>query len=89
MCEYWPLEQAKLGVRKEPPLAGQIAVVTGAARRHRRSDARRCSPPPARKSRCSTSNLAAPREKAEAIGPTALPVRMRRDRRRVGACGLR
>jgi rhamnose utilization protein RhaD (predicted bifunctional aldolase and dehydrogenase)/NAD(P)-dependent dehydrogenase (short-subunit alcohol dehydrogenase family) len=30
-CEYWPLEQAKLGTRKEPPLAGQIAVVTGAA----------------------------------------------------------
>ncbi len=29
--EYWPLEQAKLGARKEPPLAGQIAVVTGAA----------------------------------------------------------
>jgi hypothetical protein len=29
-CEYWPLEQAKLGARKEPPLAGQIAVVTGA-----------------------------------------------------------
>ena len=28
--EYWPLEQAKLGARKEPPLAGQIAVVTGA-----------------------------------------------------------
>jgi rhamnose utilization protein RhaD (predicted bifunctional aldolase and dehydrogenase)/NAD(P)-dependent dehydrogenase (short-subunit alcohol dehydrogenase family) len=30
-CEYWPLEQAKLGARKEPPLAGQIAAVTGAA----------------------------------------------------------
>jgi rhamnose utilization protein RhaD (predicted bifunctional aldolase and dehydrogenase)/NAD(P)-dependent dehydrogenase (short-subunit alcohol dehydrogenase family) len=30
-CEYWPLEQAKLGARKAPPLAGQIAVVTGAA----------------------------------------------------------
>jgi rhamnose utilization protein RhaD (predicted bifunctional aldolase and dehydrogenase)/NAD(P)-dependent dehydrogenase (short-subunit alcohol dehydrogenase family) len=29
--EYWPLEQAKLGIRKEPPLAGQIAVITGAA----------------------------------------------------------
>ena len=29
--EYWPLEQAKLGARKEPPLAGQIAAVTGAA----------------------------------------------------------
>ena len=30
-CEYWPLEQAKLGARKEPPLAGQIVAVTGAA----------------------------------------------------------
>jgi rhamnose utilization protein RhaD (predicted bifunctional aldolase and dehydrogenase)/NAD(P)-dependent dehydrogenase (short-subunit alcohol dehydrogenase family) len=30
-CEYWALEQAKLGARKEPPLAGQIAAVTGAA----------------------------------------------------------
>ncbi len=29
-CEYWPLEQAKLVARKELPLAGQIAVVTGA-----------------------------------------------------------
>jgi rhamnose utilization protein RhaD (predicted bifunctional aldolase and dehydrogenase)/NAD(P)-dependent dehydrogenase (short-subunit alcohol dehydrogenase family) len=28
--EYWPLEQAKLGSRPEPPLAGQIAVITGA-----------------------------------------------------------
>jgi rhamnose utilization protein RhaD (predicted bifunctional aldolase and dehydrogenase)/NAD(P)-dependent dehydrogenase (short-subunit alcohol dehydrogenase family) len=30
-CEYWSLEQAKLGGAKEPPLAGQIAAVTGAA----------------------------------------------------------
>jgi rhamnose utilization protein RhaD (predicted bifunctional aldolase and dehydrogenase)/NAD(P)-dependent dehydrogenase (short-subunit alcohol dehydrogenase family) len=30
-CEYWPLEQAKLGMRKEPPLGGQIVAVTGAA----------------------------------------------------------
>ena len=29
-CEYWPLEQAKLGARKELPLAGQIAAITGA-----------------------------------------------------------
>src|SRR5262249_56199878 len=28
--EYWPLEQAKLGAVSEKPLAGQIAVVTGA-----------------------------------------------------------
>ena len=30
-CEYWSLEQAKLGKDPEKPLAGQIAVVTGAA----------------------------------------------------------
>ncbi len=29
-CEYWSLEQAKLGGAAEKPLAGQIAVVTGA-----------------------------------------------------------
>jgi rhamnose utilization protein RhaD (predicted bifunctional aldolase and dehydrogenase)/NAD(P)-dependent dehydrogenase (short-subunit alcohol dehydrogenase family) len=29
-CEYWSLEQAKLGSAKDLPLAGQIAVVTGA-----------------------------------------------------------
>ncbi|MBV9970098.1 MAG: bifunctional aldolase/short-chain dehydrogenase [Xanthobacteraceae bacterium] len=29
-CEYWSLEQAKLGGAKELPLAGQIAAVTGA-----------------------------------------------------------
>jgi rhamnose utilization protein RhaD (predicted bifunctional aldolase and dehydrogenase)/NAD(P)-dependent dehydrogenase (short-subunit alcohol dehydrogenase family) len=29
-CEYWPIEQAKLAAAKELPLAGQIAVVTGA-----------------------------------------------------------
>ncbi len=28
--EYWSLEQAKLGKAKEPPLAGQVALVTGA-----------------------------------------------------------
>jgi rhamnulose-1-phosphate aldolase/alcohol dehydrogenase len=29
--EYWSLEQAKLGTAKELPLAGQVAVITGAA----------------------------------------------------------
>ncbi len=29
-CEYWPLEQAKLGARKPAPLAGQVAAITGA-----------------------------------------------------------
>jgi len=30
-CEYWPLEQAKLDTRDEPPLTGQVAAITGAA----------------------------------------------------------
>ncbi len=30
-CEYWALELAKLGQRQRRPLAGQVAVVTGAA----------------------------------------------------------
>ena len=29
-CEYWPLEQSKLGARKELPLLGQVAAITGA-----------------------------------------------------------
>jgi rhamnose utilization protein RhaD (predicted bifunctional aldolase and dehydrogenase)/NAD(P)-dependent dehydrogenase (short-subunit alcohol dehydrogenase family) len=29
--EYWSLEQAKLGGAKQPPLAGQVAVITGGA----------------------------------------------------------
>ena len=29
-CEYWPAEQAKLGKNPDKPLAGQIAVITGA-----------------------------------------------------------
>ena len=30
-CEYWSLQQAKLGKEPDKPLAGQIAVITGAA----------------------------------------------------------
>jgi rhamnose utilization protein RhaD (predicted bifunctional aldolase and dehydrogenase)/NAD(P)-dependent dehydrogenase (short-subunit alcohol dehydrogenase family) len=30
-CEYWSLEQAKLGAAKELPLAGQVAAITGGA----------------------------------------------------------
>lgn len=29
-CEYWPIEQAKLGKNPDKPLAGQVAVITGA-----------------------------------------------------------
>jgi rhamnose utilization protein RhaD (predicted bifunctional aldolase and dehydrogenase)/NAD(P)-dependent dehydrogenase (short-subunit alcohol dehydrogenase family) len=30
-CEYWSLEQAKLGAARELPLAGQVTAITGAA----------------------------------------------------------
>jgi NAD(P)-dependent dehydrogenase (short-subunit alcohol dehydrogenase family) len=30
-CEYWPPEQAKLVQTREPPLAGQVVAITGAA----------------------------------------------------------
>ena len=71
--EYWPLEQAKLGVRKEPPLAGQIAVVTGAAGAIGAATAKAFAAAGAEVALLDL-NLAAAREKAEAIGPTALPV---------------
>lgn len=29
-CEYWPIERAKLGAEAEAPLAGQVALITGA-----------------------------------------------------------
>jgi rhamnose utilization protein RhaD (predicted bifunctional aldolase and dehydrogenase)/NAD(P)-dependent dehydrogenase (short-subunit alcohol dehydrogenase family) len=29
-CEYWSLEQSKLGTRKQLPLAGQVAAISGA-----------------------------------------------------------
>ena len=52
--EYWPIEQAKLGKNAEKPLAGQVAVVTGAAAPSARPPRRRL-PPPAPRLRCSMS----------------------------------
>jgi rhamnose utilization protein RhaD (predicted bifunctional aldolase and dehydrogenase)/NAD(P)-dependent dehydrogenase (short-subunit alcohol dehydrogenase family) len=71
--EYWPLEQAKLGARKEPPLAGQIAVVTGAGGAIGAATATAFAAAGAEVALLDV-NLAAAREKAEAIGTTALPV---------------
>ncbi|MGO9698720.1 MAG: bifunctional aldolase/short-chain dehydrogenase [Xanthobacteraceae bacterium] len=71
--EYWPLEQAKLGARKEPPLAGQVAVVTGAAGAIGAATARAFAAAGAEVALLDV-NLTAAREKAEAIGPTALAV---------------
>jgi rhamnose utilization protein RhaD (predicted bifunctional aldolase and dehydrogenase)/NAD(P)-dependent dehydrogenase (short-subunit alcohol dehydrogenase family) len=72
-CEYWPLEQAKLGARKEPPLAGQIAVVTGAAGAIGAATAKAFAAAGAEIALLDV-NLAAASEKAKATGPAALPV---------------
>ena len=72
-CEYWPLEQKKLGARGEPPLAGQIVAITGAAGAIGAATAKAFAAAGAEVALLDV-NLAAAREQAEAIGPTALPI---------------
>jgi len=72
-CEYWPLEQAKLGARKEPPLAGQIAAITGAAGAIGAATARAFAAAGAEIALLDV-NLAVARDQAKTIGPTALPL---------------
>ena len=72
-CEYWSLEQAKLGAAKELPLAGQIAVVTGAGGAIGAATARAFAAAGAEVALLDV-NLAAATEKAKAIGGAALPV---------------
>jgi rhamnose utilization protein RhaD (predicted bifunctional aldolase and dehydrogenase)/NAD(P)-dependent dehydrogenase (short-subunit alcohol dehydrogenase family) len=72
-CEYWPLEQKKLGARSEPPLAGQIVAVTGAAGAIGTATAKAFATAGAEVALLDV-NLAAAAEQAKAIGPTALPV---------------
>ncbi len=72
-CEYWPLEQAKLGARMEPPLAGQIVAITGAAGAIGAATAKAFAAAGAEVALLDV-NLAAATEQANTIGPTALPV---------------
>jgi rhamnose utilization protein RhaD (predicted bifunctional aldolase and dehydrogenase)/NAD(P)-dependent dehydrogenase (short-subunit alcohol dehydrogenase family) len=72
-CEYWPLEQAKLGTRKEPPLMGQIAAVTGAGGAIGAATAKAFAAAGAEVALLDV-NFAAAREQAKTIGPSALPV---------------
>ena len=72
-CEYWPLEQAKLGTRKEPPLAGQIAAVTGAGGAIGAATAKAFAAAGAEVALLDV-NFAAASEQAKTIGPSALPV---------------
>ncbi|MGH6672293.1 MAG: bifunctional aldolase/short-chain dehydrogenase [Xanthobacteraceae bacterium] len=83
-CEYWPLEQAKLapnlpspagggGSGRGLPLAGQIAAVTGAAGGIGAATARAFATAGAEVALLDV-NLAAAREAAKGISPTALPL---------------
>lgn len=71
--EYWPLEQAKLGSRLEPPLAGQIAAITGAGGAIGAATAKAFAAAGAEVALLDV-NRAAVIAQAEAIGAGALPV---------------
>jgi rhamnose utilization protein RhaD (predicted bifunctional aldolase and dehydrogenase)/NAD(P)-dependent dehydrogenase (short-subunit alcohol dehydrogenase family) len=76
-CEYWPLEQAKLGARQNSekllPLAGQIVAVTGAGGAIGAAAARIFAAAGAEIALLDV-NFAGAAEQAETVGPTALPV---------------
>jgi len=73
-CEYWSLEQAKLGAAKELPLAGQIVTITGAAGAIGAATARAFAAAGAEVALLDV-NEAAARAVAQAIGGAALAVR--------------
>ena len=72
-CEYWPLEQAKLGRRVAPPLQGQVVAVTGAAGAIGAATAKIFAAAGAEVALLDV-NLSAAQEQAKAVGATALPV---------------
>jgi rhamnose utilization protein RhaD (predicted bifunctional aldolase and dehydrogenase)/NAD(P)-dependent dehydrogenase (short-subunit alcohol dehydrogenase family) len=72
--EYWSLEQAKLGSSKEPPLAGQVAVITGAAGAIGFATAKAFAAAGAEVALLDVDETAA-QAKAEAIGGAALGLR--------------
>ncbi|HYA07018.1 MAG TPA: SDR family oxidoreductase, partial [Xanthobacteraceae bacterium] len=72
-CEYWPLEQAKLGARKQLPLQGQIVAVTGAGGAIGAATARAFAAAGAEVALLDVDFAAAERQD-EAVGATALPV---------------
>ena len=72
-CEYWSLEQAKLGGAAEKPLAGQIAVVTGAGGAIGAATAKAFAAAGAEVALLDR-DLAAAQAKAKAIGGAALAV---------------
>src|SRR5262249_33842237 len=72
--EYWPLEQAKLGVERNLPLAGQIAVITGAGGTIGAATAKAFAAAGAEVALLDLDEAAA-KDKAAAIGDAALAVR--------------
>ena len=70
-CEYWSLEQAKLGAAAEKPLAGQICAITGAAGTIGAATAKAFSAAGAEVALLDV-NLAAAQETAKAIGGAAI-----------------
>ncbi|MGB7888170.1 MAG: bifunctional aldolase/short-chain dehydrogenase [Xanthobacteraceae bacterium] len=72
-CEYWPLEQLKLGTRIAPPLQGQIAAVTGATGAIGAATAKAFAAAGAEVALLDV-DVSAAQEQAKAIGATALPV---------------
>jgi rhamnose utilization protein RhaD (predicted bifunctional aldolase and dehydrogenase)/NAD(P)-dependent dehydrogenase (short-subunit alcohol dehydrogenase family) len=72
-CEYWPLEQDKLGKRKELPLAGQITAITGAAGAIGAATARAFAAAGAEVALLDVDRAAA-RDQANAVGGHALAV---------------
>jgi rhamnose utilization protein RhaD (predicted bifunctional aldolase and dehydrogenase)/NAD(P)-dependent dehydrogenase (short-subunit alcohol dehydrogenase family) len=71
--EYWSLEQAKLGASADKPLAGQIAVITGAAGTIGAATAKAFAAAGAEVALLDLDGRAAS-ERAKAIGTTALAV---------------
>jgi len=72
-CEYWSLEQAKLGKRKDLPLTGQVAAITGAAGAIGAATAKAFAAAGAEVALLDV-NRAAAREQANAVGGHALAV---------------
>ena len=72
--EYWPLEQAKLGEERDLPLAGQIAVITGAGGAIGAATAKAFAAAGAEVALLDLDETAAKTE-AAAIGATALAVK--------------
>ena len=70
-CEYWSLEQAKLGKGPDKPLAGQIAVITGGGGTIGRATAKAFADAGAEVALLDI-DLTAAREAAEAIGAIAV-----------------